>query len=94
MFRNLVIVMSLSSALAFAETTPAVIHVGIRGMVCGFCAVGLKKTFAAQKGVSKVEVSLEKKEIVLTLEPDATLDDATITAKVKDAGYDVTRILR
>jgi periplasmic mercuric ion binding protein len=94
MLRKLAVVMSLASTLAFSEGTTSTIHVGVRGMVCGFCAVGLKKTFLAQKGVTKVDVSLEKKEIVLTLEPDATLDDLVITSRVKDAGYEVTRIVR
>ena len=85
----------LMASLALAQpATATTVRVGIRGMVCGFCATGLKKTFSSQKGVTKVEVSLENKKVVLYLEPGATLDDAVITEKVKDAGYEVTEISR
>jgi mercuric ion binding protein len=66
----------------------------IRGMVCSFCAQGLHKVFSAEKGVSKVHVSLESKTIALEFSPDAKVDDARLAALVSDAGYDVVKIER
>ncbi len=94
MLRRLGLILTLISMGALADPAATTVRVSIRGMVCGFCATGLKKTFNAQKGVSRVEVSLEKKEVILHLEPGAKLDDATITEKVKDSGYEVTEISR
>jgi copper chaperone CopZ len=91
-FRTLVVVLLIGSTSALADATT--VHIGIRGMVCGFCASGLKKKFSSTPGVVKVDVSLEKKEVVLQLEPTANLTDLTIIEKVKDAGYDVTGISR
>lgn len=94
MTRGLFLVWLLFASLGTASESVSTIRIGVRGMVCGFCATGLKKTFSATKGVTKVEVSLEKKHVTLELAPGATLDDATITEKVKDAGYEVTEISR
>ena len=47
------------------QNTPQEIKVGVKGMVCAFCAQGIEKNFLKQPEVSKVEVSLENKFVKL-----------------------------
>lgn len=64
------------------------IKVGVKGMVCAFCAQGIEKKFKAQKEVSKVEVSLENKFVKLTFKDGQTLSKEKISEILKDAGYE------
>lgn len=70
------------------------IHVGVNGMVCDFCAQALKKTFAKKANIPDVDISLEKKLVTLHVPAGQTIDDATITKLITDAGYAVTNIHR
>jgi copper chaperone CopZ len=79
------------SASAFAEGAKEV-HITIKGMVCSFCATGLKKTLGAEKGIQQVDVSLENKRVTLRLDPKAVPTDERLRELVKDAGYDVVSI--
>ena len=67
------------------------IHVSVNGLVCDFCAQSMKKVFGKQEAVSGVDVDLTAKLITIDLKKDATLDDATITKAVTDAGYTVVK---
>lgn len=63
----------------------------IEGMSCGHCVNHVRTALSGLDGVSKVEVTLEDKQAVVTLSKDV-LDDALVTA-VKEAGYEVTNIV-
>ena len=89
------------TALAFAPQTfaadPAPVaavaasremHVGVKGMVCAFCAQGIEKKFKAQKEVEAVKVSLEKKFVHLTFKEGQRLSKEEIAEILKDAGYE------
>ena len=58
----------------------------INGMMCSHCTVHVQKALGALDGVESVEVSLEDKKAVLTL--NKNVDDAVITAAVREAGYE------
>lgn len=62
--------------------------VGVKGMVCAFCAQGIEKKFMSQKEVAKVEVSLENKFVKLTFKEGQTLSKEKISELLKDAGYE------
>lgn len=62
------------------------VTLGVEGMSCGGCVVSVEKALGAVPGVSRVRVSLEKKEAVVEGE---RLDPARLRAAVEDAGYDV-----
>jgi periplasmic mercuric ion binding protein len=64
------------------------ITVGVKGMVCAFCAQGIEKSFMAQKEVAKVAVSLENKTVKITFKEGQTLSREKITELLKDAGYE------
>jgi periplasmic mercuric ion binding protein len=58
-------------------------------MVCSFCAQGIEKKFKAQKEVENVQVSLEKKAVILKFRDGQRLSNEKITEIIKDAGYNV-----
>jgi copper chaperone CopZ len=87
----LTIVMSLSlSAVTYADT----IKTTVNGMVCGFCATGIEKTFKARPEVKTVTVDLEKKLVTVTTKEGQTIDDAKLKKLIANAGYSVVAIDR
>ena len=58
----------------------------INGMMCSHCTAHVQKALGALDGVESVEVSLEDKKAVLTL--NKNVDEAVITAAVREAGYE------
>ena len=64
------------------------LKVGVKGMVCAFCAQGIEKKFKAQSEVEKVDVSLENKFVKLTFKDGKRLANEKITEILKDAGYE------
>lgn len=77
---------------AFADHK--IVEVGVNGMVCDFCAQGIKKQFKKEKSVSKVDVDLDNKKVTIHFHHDADLADEEIKTKLKDAGYEVRTIAR
>lgn len=78
----------VSAATTPVSTTSNEMKVGVKGMVCAFCAQGIEKKFMSQKEVSKVEVSLEKKYVKLTFKDGQSLSKDKISELLKDAGYE------
>lgn len=66
----------------------------VNGMVCGFCAQGITKKFGAEAAVDKIDVSLEKKVVKINLKEGKDLDDKKVEKLLKDAGYNVEKIVR
>lgn len=76
-------------AAAVSSAQPAEeIKVGVKGMVCAFCAQGIEKKFMSQPEVSKIEVSLENKYVKLKFKEGKSLTKDKITELLKDAGYE------
>ena len=87
----LVLVIALSlCGVAAAETIQATVN----GMVCGFCATGIEKTFKAQPEVKAVNVDLEKKLVIINTREGKTIDDSRIKKLLGNAGYSVLGIVR
>ena len=80
----------LFSGTAQAETIKATVN----GLVCSFCATGIEKTFKAQPAVDGIKVDLENKLVTINTKSLETLDDATITKLITDAGYSIVDIKR
>ncbi len=80
----------LSPSLASAEEVTVI----VKGMVCSFCAQGIKKTFGKIDSVKSVNVDLDKKVVTLHTEGNKPLSDEEITRTINDAGYDVLTIER
>jgi copper chaperone len=59
----------------------------IEGMACNHCVMRVGRAIASVKGVTEVDVNLEKKEAVVDFEGDKT-DLGEIKAVVREAGYE------
>lgn len=82
--------LSLLAVPAYAETA----KVTVNGMVCAFCAVGIKKSFSKLDAVEKADVNLDAKLVTIKIKDGQTLDDAAIKQVITDAGYDSIDITR
>ncbi len=80
----------IMSGTAYAETIKA----SVNGLVCSFCATGIEKTFKKQSEVESVHVDLDSKLVTIKTKSEKSLDDATVTKLITDAGYSVTGITR
>jgi cation transport ATPase len=82
--------LTLASGSAFAAIQTIEAHVN--GMVCAFCAQGIEKKLRALPQTKDVYVNLKQKIVAVELKDGQSLAPETVTALVKDAGYDVTHI--
>jgi len=90
-YKLLVLFIGLSLCGAAAADT---IQATVNGMVCGFCATGIEKTFKAQPEVKTVDVDLENKLVTIQTRQGRTMDDSKIRKLLGGAGYSVTGIAR
>jgi mercuric ion binding protein len=90
--KNIVIALSvfLMAASAFAETA----RVQVNGMVCAFCAQGIKKKFSENPNVESCEVDLDKKIVEVKIKKDKKVSDDEIKKVIKDAGYAAIKLER
>ena len=87
----LTLVISLSlTAIAPADTIKAKVN----GMVCGFCATGIEKTFKAQPEVKTVSVDLEMKLVTVSTKEGRTMDDTKLKKLIANAGYSIVSVER
>jgi copper chaperone CopZ len=78
------------ASVGHAET----IELTVNGLVCGFCAQGIEKTLRKNAATSDVFVSLENRLVAVATRDGADIADDTLRKALKDAGYDVTAIVR
>lgn len=78
----------LGAFLALPAMAGQELKVGVKGMVCAFCAQGIEKKFRAQAEVSDIEVSLENKFVKLKFKDGMSLSETKIAELLKDAGYE------
>jgi mercuric ion binding protein len=81
----------LLSVVASAQATQT-LTAQVNGMVCAFCAQGIEKKARALPQTQDVYVNLKKKIVAVQIKDGETLEAKTLTALVKDAGYDVAEI--
>jgi mercuric ion binding protein len=72
-----------AAPLAAAERTATL---SVENMTCAACPLAVKKAMSRVDGVSKVKVSYEKREAVVTFDDARTSAQAIATASTK-AGY-------
>ena len=91
LYRLLTLIISLSvCGIAAADTIKATVN----GMVCGFCATGIEKTFKAQPEVKRVDVDLENRLVTIETKQGQRLEDAKIKKLLGNAGYSVIGLAR
>lgn len=76
-------------ALAANAVEEKTVRLTVEGMTCGGCAIGTKKVLTRLTGVTKAEVSYEKKEAVVTYDP-AKVTVKQMIAAIKTLGYTAT----
>ena len=69
--------------------SPKTVTLDVPGMTCELCPITIKKALQKVDGVSKVDVSFEKKEAVVTFD-DAKTKVGTLTKATGNAGYPAT----
>ena len=88
----LLLLFLVSPFCAHAEVK--LIHVFVKGMVCGFCANGLRKTFSQEHAVASLSVSLDMQEVKLFIKDGKEISDLEIETAVKNAGFSLRKIER
>jgi mercuric ion binding protein len=73
----------LADASLAADRTVAL---DVPGMDCALCPITVKKALSRVSGVSRIEVSLEKKEALVTFD-DARASVDALRRATADAGY-------
>ena len=82
-------------AVAFSMIASAgTIEMKVNGLVCGFCAQGIEKTFRKNPATEDVFVSLETRLVAILTKEGKDIPDAELKKALKDAGYDVKEIQR
>jgi copper chaperone len=59
----------------------------VRGMTCGHCEMRVTKALTGVDGVRKAEVSREREQAVVTVDPKAGVALESLVAAVEAAGY-------
>lgn len=72
-----------------AHVAPKTVTLSVPGMTCATCPITIKKALAKVKGVTRVGVSYEKLEAVVTYDDAKTTVEA-LTKATTDAGYPST----
>ncbi len=76
------------------EDEPRHIQVTILGTTSPFCAYGVQQKLQKLEGVTNLELVLKTGLATLTLEDDADILNEQIKKTVKDAGFEVAKIVR
>lgn len=81
----------LFAALALAAVAPAwaamqTVTLSVPGMTCESCPITVKHALSKVDGVSKTDVSFEKRQAIVTFD-DAKTNVQKLTKATQDAGY-------
>lgn len=79
----------LSGLSSITLAAPRTVTLDVPGMTCSLCPITIKKALEKVNGVSKVNVSYEKKQAVVTFDDGRTAPQALMDA-TRDAGYPST----
>ncbi|MDB5812526.1 MAG: Heavy metal transport/detoxification protein [Betaproteobacteria bacterium] len=92
--KNILTIVALMLAFISTAAHAAVqtIKAEVNGMVCAFCAQGIEKKMRSLSQTKDVYVDLKKKIVAVELKDGQTLSHDSVTALIKDAGYDVAKI--
>ena len=87
-----VLIMALSMTTPLMAEEQAVLKVS--GVVCSFCAQGIRKSFEQTETVKSVSVDLEKHEVTLNFQQGKNLPDSNIKQLLENSGYNLLEIRR
>jgi len=78
--------LALLAVVAPAWAAPQTVTLSVPGMTCAACPITVKQALTRVSGVDKIDVSLEKKEAVVTFD-DAKTNVAALMKATENAGY-------
>jgi len=70
------------------------IKIEVAGMVCAFCAQGIKSGLSKHSSIENTDVSLAEKLVTITLKQGMQIKDEEITEIITNSGYNVVEINR
>jgi mercuric ion binding protein len=86
MMKKFLALLALAAAAAPLAAAPRTVTLAVDNMTCAACPITVKKAIARVDGVSKVDVSYERREAVVTFD-DAKASVERIAKASADAGY-------
>ena len=84
--KSAIAVICLAALSATAWAASKTVTLDVPGMTCPACPITIKKALNKVSGVSKVEVSYEKKEARVTFDDEKT-DTKALVKTTTDAGF-------
>ncbi len=63
----------------------------VDGLACPFCAYGVEKKVTGLKGVEKIDIDIDGGLVSVTMAGGATLDEATASEAVDQAGFSLRK---
>lgn len=84
--------LALTTVFASPRLDARSLRVEVNGLVCAFCAHGIRAAFARQPAVAEVFVSLEHKLVLVELKEGQDLSESRATELLVDAGYTVNSV--
>jgi mercuric ion binding protein len=78
--------LALLAVVVPAWAAPQTVTLSVPGMTCAACPITVKRALSRVSGVDKIDVSLEKKEAVVTFD-DTKTSVAALTKATENAGY-------
>ena len=77
--------------LARPAVAPPIIEVKVKGVVCAFCSIGLRKNLIKTGKVKSVTCNTKNKTTTIFLKEGKDLSDKEIHSAVKRAGYSILK---
>ena len=84
--KKLLAALALIAVVSPVWAASQIIPLSVPGMTCAACPITVKKALTKVEGVTKAEVSYEKREAIVTFD-DAKTSAQALTKATEDAGY-------
>lgn len=84
--KKLLAALALIAVVSPVWAASQIITLSMPGMTCAACPITVKKALTKVEGVTKAEVSYEKREAIVTFD-DAKTSAQALTKATEDAGY-------
>ncbi|HCF6318540.1 TPA: mercury resistance system periplasmic binding protein MerP [Pseudomonas aeruginosa] len=84
--KKLLAALALIAVVSPVWAASQIITLSVPGMTCAACPITVKKALTKVEGVTKAEVSYEKREAIVTFD-DAKTSAQALTKAREDAGY-------
>ena len=84
--KYLLATLALLAVVGPAWPAPQTVTLSVPGMTCAACPITVKQALSRVSGVDKIDVSLERKEAIVTFD-DTKTNVAALTKATENAGY-------